>query len=335
MQDCGKKIPQVWAGTHVAYPIDQGRIIQSTFQQTSFTAVGNVYAIVDGIVVANGYDIQRGHLLAVAFLKDGDSKYYIYVYQNLKAHAQLELGQTIQANQIVGAVREEKTPHFSMEVSLAILRDGKPHWSGRSSDDRTKQFDAVEFFHLPSIYVKGNRVAVKNIKEACETVPNELKGNSNIEQAWNFFIQQGITREGAAGIIGNLLVESQLDPLAGEVGGSGGGKGIAQWGNCGSASNGAYAGCRWHELLQWAAKHQANPDLLATQLAYIIYEMEIYQMLQYFRQTKIIYLDSGGYGGGAVGYFAEKFERPDVRLAHMTQRSEYATQVYSKYATSS
>ncbi len=39
-----------------------------------------------------------------------------------------------------------------------------------------------------------------------------LLGSDNIEQAYNYFVQQGLSAASAAGIIGNLMVESGVDP---------------------------------------------------------------------------------------------------------------------------
>lgn len=65
-----------------------------------------------------------------------------------------------------------------------------------------------------------------------------LKGNSNAEMIWNFLKAEGFTDEGAAGVIGNLMQESNCDPgLAEEEMGGGRtfkldgqtGYGIVQW----------------------------------------------------------------------------------------------------------
>ncbi len=54
-----------------------------------------------------------------------------------------------------------------------------------------------------------------------------LSGDSNVEKAFNFFVSKGLSKEQAAGIVGNLMVESGegLDPKAT----NGSHWGIAQW----------------------------------------------------------------------------------------------------------
>lgn len=43
-----------------------------------------------------------------------------------------------------------------------------------------------------------------------------LQGNSNVEMIWNFLKSEGFTDEGAAGVIGNLMQESQCNPTLSE-----------------------------------------------------------------------------------------------------------------------
>ncbi|HSO33774.1 MAG TPA: phage tail tip lysozyme, partial [Labilithrix sp.] len=62
--------------------------------------------------------------------------------------------------------------------------------------------------------------------QALETYPNE-------QPAFDYFRARGLTGEQSAGIVGNLDVESGLDPTIVQKGGPG--RGIAQWS----------AGARW------------------------------------------------------------------------------------------
>lgn len=80
-------------------------------------------------------------------------------------------------------------------------------------------------------------------------------------QAAQYFESQGISANGAAGIVGNLVQESGLDPKAA------GGR-LAQWG-----------GSRYAEMLTWTAAHgypADSPDpktSMAGQLMYIVYDL--------------------------------------------------------------
>src|SRR5260221_623330 len=76
---------------------------------------------------------------------------------------------------------------------------------------------------------------------ACSAIPGEEIGQStqalatypNEQPAFDFFRAKGLSSEQSAGIIGNLDVESGVDPASVQKGGPG--RGIAQWS----------AGARW------------------------------------------------------------------------------------------
>lgn len=54
-----------------------------------------------------------------------------------------------------------------------------------------------------------------------------LVGNDNAEKIWNFFIEEGLSKKQAAGVMGNIAQESNFDPTAIEDNGVG--FGIVQW----------------------------------------------------------------------------------------------------------
>jgi len=90
----------------------------------------------------------------------------------------------------------------------------------------------------------------------------------NPEQtAFNFFVSKGLTKIQAAGVIGNLMQESSVNPTAVEFGG-GPGRGIAQWS----------VGGRWdtshNDNVTWyASTHGVSRSALNTQLDFIWYEL--------------------------------------------------------------
>ncbi len=62
----------------------------------------------------------------------------------------------------------------------------------------------------------------------CSTL--DISGNDNIKIAFEYFTLKGLTPEQSAGIVGNLIQESNVNPFAEENPGTdSGGKGIAQW----------------------------------------------------------------------------------------------------------
>jgi hypothetical protein len=94
------------------------------------------------------------------------------------------------------------------------------------------------------------------------TAPGSLKGNTNAEKAFNYFVQKGLTKEQAAGIVGNLMQESGVDPNSNQHGG-GPGRGIAQWS----------VGERWAELEKFAQASGRDPRALETQLDFMWKEL--------------------------------------------------------------
>jgi hypothetical protein len=93
------------------------------------------------------------------------------------------------------------------------------------------------------------------------TPPNEI--------AFDYFVGKGLTSFQAAGIVGNLDQESQMDPNAVQAGGPG--RGIAQWS----------VGGRWDtdandNVLSYASAHGASATSLSLQLDFIWYELQTF-----------------------------------------------------------
>lgn len=92
-----------------------------------------------------------------------------------------------------------------------------------------------------------------------------LQGNDNIQQAFNYFIAKGFTAAQSAGIVGNLIQESGVNPLRDQMNG-GPGRGIAQWEYYPPPDRG-----RWNVLLDYAAS-RGDPRSLAIQLDFVMAE---------------------------------------------------------------
>jgi hypothetical protein len=89
-----------------------------------------------------------------------------------------------------------------------------------------------------------------------------LSGSDNEEKAFNFLTQnKGLTGAQAAGLIGNLMQESGMDPHAVQAGGPG--RGIVQWS----------VGDRWDTLVAYAGKQGRDPWALETQLDFMWKEL--------------------------------------------------------------
>ena len=115
---------------------------------------------------------------------------------------------------------------------------------------------------------------------------------NNEQQAYQYLIAQGYPPVAAAGIVGNLVQESGVNPTV-NPGDSGTAHGIAQW-----------RGDRWSGLQDYAKQNRGSVNDLNTQLGYLDYELrnrygDTYQKMMSARTP-----------GDAAGAFALEYERP-------------------------
>ena len=93
-----------------------------------------------------------------------------------------------------------------------------------------------------------------------------LTGNSNAEKVFRYLVdKEGFTPEASAGVIGNLMQESGVNPKSRQLGG-GPGRGIMQW----TESE------RWASLSAWAKNSGKDPWALETQVEWMVKEMKSY-----------------------------------------------------------
>lgn len=114
--------------------------------------------------------------------------------------------------------------------------------------------------------------------------------NSAARTAFEFFVTKGLAHAQAAGIVGNLLQESNVNPAA--VQADGPGRGIAQWS----------VGARWNGLLRFARARHASALALDTQLEFLWHELTTVPSLGLgaLRAERSV--------AGAAGVFARSFE---------------------------
>lgn len=124
-----------------------------------------------------------------------------------------------------------------------------------------------------------------------------------MKEGMNYFMSQGLSREQAAGIMGNLMHESYLKTDA--VGDTGKAKGIAQW-----------HPDRYRALLRFSSENGLNPNDYRTQLAFIMHEFQTTENKAYaaLLNTNTV--------AGATEAFSSKYERPGNPM--MTSRMSYA-----------
>jgi hypothetical protein len=115
--------------------------------------------------------------------------------------------------------------------------------------------------------------------------------NSSAKQAFEYYKQKGLPPHVAAGIVGNLMQESGLNPTI--KGDNGLATGIAQW-----------HPDRFKGLHSWAQASGKNPFSLTTQLDYVLQEANQRGDMAHLMNTKN--------SAEAAYMFAKKFERPKV-----------------------
>lgn len=124
------------------------------------------------------------------------------------------------------------------------------------------------------------------------TNEGDMSGSTGQEQAMNYFMSQGMSKEQAAGIVGNLMQESGagIDPNAKNASGH---RGIAQW-----DAN------RWGNFEKWASKKGLDVNTREAQLQWIMEEMRTGSGglgIERFKKTKT--------AEEAGGLFLSDFER--------------------------
>jgi hypothetical protein len=137
--------------------------------------------------------------------------------------------------------------------------------------------------------------------------------SSNEEAAYKYFVGKGLKSFQAAGIVGNLMQESSVEPGAVQYGG-GPGRGIAQWS----------VGGRWNadpgdNVAAYAAKHGESEWSLDLQLAFVWYELTT------FSSYGLSELRASGNVTQATIAFQDRFEGCGV--CDQSTRIAYANQV--------
>ncbi len=165
-----------------------------------------------------------------------------------------------------------------------------------------------------------------------EAVPNVAAGDaratpesvtpaiaSNIQTAFYYFLDKGLTEVQSAGIVGNFDEESiGVNPTQGQIGGPA--LGIAQW----------EQGGRWNtapgdNVLEFARNRNANPFDLRLQLDFAWYELQTfpgYGLAALKRTTTIV---------DATTTFMNLFEMPNPQTTHLDVRIQDAQRCFDTY----
>lgn len=157
-------------------------------------------------------------------------------------------------------------------------------------------------------------VAALAIVASIIATPGMAQAADNNKVAFDYFVNKGLTKEQAAGILGNLMQEAgdPINPRATQSPGPG--RGIAQWS----------VGERWDVLQQFAANQGRDPWSLDLQLDFIWHEFETTESFafQHLKGTNTVV--------DATLSFSGKFER--CGECHDDTRIAYAQRIYDTYA---
>lgn len=161
----------------------------------------------------------------------------------------------------------------------------------------------------------------KHKPRAKKKAPAKVTASEADRIAFNFFKSKGLTDEQAAGIVGNLDHEGEMNPTLHQRGG-GPGRGIGQWS----------VGERWDttpgdNVVEFAAKQGKSPTSLEAQLGFVWYELDkfSYLGLKQLRSAKTV--------DQATKVFQDRYERPNKKLAHTANRLAHAKAVLAAFGS--
>lgn len=143
-------------------------------------------------------------------------------------------------------------------------------------------------------------------------ISSEQQKQNRLE-AMRYFVDAGFTTEQSAGIVGNLMVESGMDPGIHEIGG-GAGFGLAQWTTKG----------RKRSLANFASLMDIPVDDFQLQLLFIRHEYESPAFIRAFRALK-----RAKTAQDAAIAVCQTYEIPGI--PHLNRRIEWAHKAVQEY----
>jgi hypothetical protein len=136
--------------------------------------------------------------------------------------------------------------------------------------------------------------------------------DGRIAYAMKFFIDRGFSVQSSAGIVGNLVAESSIDPTRNQMGG-GPGRGVAQW----------TVDQRWQTFLKFADNRKLDPNTLDAQLRFIVHEMPSAMGSDAQKIKSMTDADA------AAELFMRKYERPGIE--RLEERKDFASRAIRVY----
>ena len=179
-------------------------------------------------------------------------------------------------------------------------------------DDKISSQDAPE---IDEIEIPAERNLIDVPPRGTTASLESLVGNNNTEKAFNFLVGNGYSKEQAAGVLGNFIVESRMDPTAvSEVPGEES-FGIAQWNP---------AAGRKQRLESYASDRNLDFRTLETQLQFFHYEFKTEGSYYGYNKFKAM----GSYIQATV-HICDKYEKPGTK--HLDRRIAAAKKTLETY----
>ena len=129
------------------------------------------------------------------------------------------------------------------------------------------------------------------------------------DTVYDFLVASGLGPAGAAGVVGNLQGESQLNP--GAVGDNGTSHGIAQWHND-----------RWTAFVNWASRAGKDPNALSTQSSYLVSDLKDKGLWDQLSKVTT--------PGDAVSIMVKSYEKPLDPNGAIATRTPLANAILAK-----
>lgn len=179
-------------------------------------------------------------------------------------------------------------------------------------DDKISSQDAPE---IDEIEIPAERDLIDVPPRGTTASLESLVGSNNTEKAFNFLVGNGYSKEQAAGVLGNFIVESRMDPTAvSEVPGEES-FGIAQWNP---------AAGRKQRLESYASDRNLDFRTLETQLQFFHYEFKTEGSYYGYNKFKAM----GSYIQATV-HICDKYEKPGTK--HLDRRIAAAKKTLETY----
>lgn len=256
-------------------------------------------------------DLISGTSIAQSGLSDSTKKTgkeyesSIYVSDRFKQsleslNAELEKQRAIQAK----FPDHSKQYQSALKNELSLLKQKK-----QLLEDQAKSLAS----QIKSGKIQQTGIITNKNPSSSPTSSSYASGGSNADTIWNFFKSKGFSDSIVAGIMGNLRLESNLNPNA--LNKSSGAFGIAQW-----------LGGRKTGLQNYAKSIGSSVNDLTTQLNFL------WKELNGSEKKTLNYLNSNQGQSAAViaRMFDQLFERSEG--THVPQRQQYANQFLSQYS---